>query len=528
MSQSEKAKILSNGLIYEIIPTGDKNLATSEKDLIRNKSELNFINQKDDEVSEKTDKLISTKRGVINQILITCAVLLLSAACGMPIGYSAVLLPQLYNSSEAIKIDIEMGSWIASVHSLSTPVGSFVSGSIADRFGRKTTLIIAVIPLIIGWTFLAMSQTYTHLLIGRVIAGAAVGILGAPAQVLIAEVAEPKLRSLLIGAPYVSYSIGILIVYLLGSLFHWRIVAWSGLVLPILAAIALFRIPESPAWLVRNNKKNKAFKALLTLRGDETIANRELNDLIVLCENEKNQTTNENIIQLCMQRIAIKPLLIVNIFNVLQLFSGTFLVVFYANDIISEFGGDVDANKASVLTSVVRVACTTLFCFLLLIIRRRTILNVSGLGSGISCLALGFYLMTRINEPRTEFDIYFASICMILYIAFNTPLMVIPGVMIGELFPGKIRGRIGGWIFALFNVLLFGLTKVFPLVKTVIKTHGMFIMFGVGSLLAWVFIFFTLPETKGKQLTEIEEYFSQDNWFWVTRNRKNKKIDGKA
>lgn len=345
---------------------------------------------------------------------------------------------------------------------------------------------------------------------------------------MIAEVAEPKLRSLLIGAPYVSYSIGILIVYSLGSMYHWRIVAWSSLVLPLLAMVSLFNIPESPAWLVRNNQKDKALKALLTLRGDETIAKRELNDLVVLCENEKSQTTNENIIQLCMQRIAIKPLLIVNIFNILQLFSGTFLVVFYANDIISEFGGDVDANKASVLTSVVRVACTTLFCFLLLIIRRRTILNVSGLGSGISCLALGFYLMARVNEPRTEFDIYFASICMILYIAFNTPLMVIPGVMIGELFPGKIRGRTGGWVFALFNVMLFGLTKVFPLVKTVIKTHGMFIMFGVGSLLAWIFIFFTLPETKGKQLTEIEEYFNQDNWFWVTRNRTNKKIDDNA
>lgn len=348
---------------------------------------------------------------------------------------------------------------------------------------------------------------------------------------LIAELAEPKLRSLLIGAPYVAYSIGILIVYLLGSLFDWRIVAWSGLVLPILSAISLLKIPESPTWLVRNNKTKEAYRALLTLRGEESIAQNELNNLVTAFEKEKDsQTPNENIIQLVMQRTAMKPLLIVNIFQVLQLFSGTFLVVFYATDIISEFGSDVDANKASVLTSVVRVACTTLFCFLLLIIKRRTILNVSGIGSGISSLALGFYLMYTVGEPRTEFDIYFASICMILYIAFNTPLMVMPGVMIGELLPGKIRGRAGGWVFAIFNISLFGLTKVFPLVKIVIKTHGVFIMFGVASLLAWLFIFFTLPETKGKQLSEIEDYFRQDNWFWVTRNKKNnfKNSNGKV
>ena len=46
------------------------------------------------------------------QILITCSILLLAAACGMPIGYSAVLLPQLYNDTEPLVIDIEMGSWI--------------------------------------------------------------------------------------------------------------------------------------------------------------------------------------------------------------------------------------------------------------------------------------------------------------------------------------------------------------------------------------------------------------------------------
>lgn len=103
----------------------------------------------------------------------------------MPIGYSAVLLPQLYNSTDDLKIDLAMGSWIASVHSLSTPIGSFVSGSIADRYGRRFTLIIAVIPLLIGWSFLAMSQSHAHLLIGRLIAGAAVGLLGAPAQVRI-------------------------------------------------------------------------------------------------------------------------------------------------------------------------------------------------------------------------------------------------------------------------------------------------------------------------------------------------------
>ncbi|XP_026476295.1 facilitated trehalose transporter Tret1-like [Ctenocephalides felis] len=192
----------------------------------------------------------------------------------MPIGYSAVLLPQLQERNDSLATDADMGSWIASVHSLASPVGSFLSGSLMDRCGRLRALQISVAPLIGGWVLLGCAPSHAVLLAGRLVAGFAVGLMAPPSQVFLGEISEPRLRGTLIGAPFVSYSLGILLVYALGSSLHWRAVAGAATVLPALALLAMCLMPESPVWLVRKEKRKRAEKALLWLRGDEKLNNK--------------------------------------------------------------------------------------------------------------------------------------------------------------------------------------------------------------------------------------------------------------
>ena len=89
-------------------------------------------------------------------------------------------------------------------------------------------------------------------------------------QVFLGEVAEPKMRGLLSSIPYVSYSLGILVVYALGATLHWQTVAWLAIILPIMSLLSFILLPESPVWLVRNNRVEEASKALNWLRGGET------------------------------------------------------------------------------------------------------------------------------------------------------------------------------------------------------------------------------------------------------------------
>jgi MFS family permease len=86
-------------------------------------------------------------------------------------------------------------------------------------------------------------------------------------QVFLGEVAEPSMRGLLSSIPYVSYSMGILMVYALGATLHWQTVAWLAIILPLLSLLSFSLLPESPVWLARNNRVEEAGKALIWLRG---------------------------------------------------------------------------------------------------------------------------------------------------------------------------------------------------------------------------------------------------------------------
>lgn len=71
----------------------------------------------------------------------------------------------------------------ASIHSAATPIGSLASVPIMDAYGRKNALLLSVAPLIAGWSSIALAESHSMILIGRIVCGIAVGLMSAPAQV---------------------------------------------------------------------------------------------------------------------------------------------------------------------------------------------------------------------------------------------------------------------------------------------------------------------------------------------------------
>ncbi|XP_041979373.1 facilitated trehalose transporter Tret1-like isoform X2 [Aricia agestis] len=457
----------------------------------------------------------SSVRGVLNQCLITCAVLILAAGAGHPIGFSAVALPQLREENSTLRIDDDMGSWIASIHSAATPLGSMLSGPVMEAIGRKRTLQASTLPLVLGWIIIGTATHHILILLGRVVCGFAVGILAAPSQVYLGEISEPRLRGLLIGTPFVAYSLGVLYVYALGGAMSWRSVAHLSIVLPCLAFAALCFSPESPTWLARRGRFHDAMAAMARLRGDPDTAQRELHELISAREKEKARGEERvRFLATVLRPPVLKPLLLINAFNMLQILSGSYVVIFYAVDIVDEAGGSMQPHLAANASAIVRLAVTVLACILLLKVTRRALVLVSGLGTAACTLGLAYLLYwgkgTGIMPP----------LLILGYVAFNTlGFFLLPGLMIGELLPTKVRGLCGGYIFCLFNAVLFGFTKLFPVMKTEMGMSGVFGVFGASAALATVILFLLLPETKGKSLIQIEQYYQKPNVLWVTRKK---------
>lgn len=348
-------------------------------------------------------------------------------------------------------------------------------------------------------------------------------------QIILAEIAQPSLRGLLVGAPFVAYSTGILIIYGLGAELHWRYVAWLATILPIIAFAALCFAPESPTWLARQGHLERASKSLSWLRGGDIYAKKELQILIARIESEKEQQKNhpkgiQGVLQTLKQSSVIKPLIIINGFHILQILSGTFLVVFFATDLISEIGGDsINSMTAVILTAVVRLVFTVFYCFLLLQMKRRTMVITSGLGSGLSALVLGIFMFLRLGLPKTKIDMYISALCLLIYIGSNTAFLCMPGIMVGELLPARVRGLYAGFIFSAFNIVLFCVANRFLLVSNFLKTHGVFMVFGISSFVASAMLYFLLPETKGRTLDQIEDHFTENSWIWSKRNKTDKK-----
>lgn len=148
-----------------------------------------------------------------------------------------------------------------------------------DKIGRKKTLLLTEIPSILGWLLIAFSTNVYHIYLGRLLTGLASGMVGAPARVYTSEITQPHLRGMLGALASVSISFGVLFQYTIGGYASWRTVAMCSAVVPIIALVLMYMMPESPNYLVARSKAQKATKSLAKLRGSKYDVQGEIDHL---------------------------------------------------------------------------------------------------------------------------------------------------------------------------------------------------------------------------------------------------------
>ena len=108
---------------------------------------------------------------------------------------------------------------------------------------------------------------------------------------------------------------------------------------------------------------------------------------------------------------------------------------------------------------------------------------------------------------------------------FNTfGFFVLPNLMIGETQNSRILSFVSTYFYTVNDLLLGAVLKNYYFILEIMKLHGMILLFGVSCLLCSIFIFFFLPETQGKSLEEIEDYFQQPNVIWSSRKKDEVKM----
>jgi facilitated trehalose transporter len=135
---------------------------------------------------------------------------------------------------------------------------------------------------------------------------------------------------------------------------------------------------------------------------------------------------------------------------------------------------------------------------------------VSGLVMTLAQSAIGLYFYI-INNDQVNPDATVSWIPLALFIMFMIGYSIgfasLPYVLMGELLPSKYRNTLGGIVSSFNLVNNFMVLKLFTTLGTYLGYHGVFWIYAINSLLASIFVYFVLPETKGKTLSEIEQLF---------------------
>ncbi|XP_015111574.1 facilitated trehalose transporter Tret1 [Diachasma alloeum] len=523
--------------------------ATEEKATLMNHNSLPKIQSINTPGDPENGKVPSQQFGSsVRQVSAAFVAQLGTVNTGMTFGFSAIAIPQLkatttaivdsstvlndtngnyfncsiinetlYNCStysSAIRIDDSQSSWIASMSSIGTPIGCLLTGYLMDYLGRKRSLIITEIPALLGWLLITFATSVEAIYAGRFFVGLGSGMVGAPARVYTSEVTQPHLRGMLTALASVGVSTGVLIEYALGSILHWKICAAISALIPLAALVLMFAFPETPSYLISRSRPEEARNALRKFRGSNYNLDREMETLVNFStkNNLKRLTGFGEILRALVKPNALKPFALLCLYFLIYQWSGTNAVTFYAVEIFKASGTSINGYLATVILGLVRLLSTIAACILCRRCGRRPLTLISSVGCGLSMLGLGGYEWLR--EYWEHHDIqpiwtWIPVVCMFSYtIACTLGFLVIPWVMIGEVYPVQVRGIVGGFTTMAAHSFIFMVVKTFPLLKNTITEHGTYLLYGCISFFGSIYFYICLPETKNKSLQEIEDYFS--------------------
>ncbi|XP_055385969.1 facilitated trehalose transporter Tret1-2 homolog isoform X2 [Condylostylus longicornis] len=467
---------------------------------------------------------------------------------GISLAYSAILIPQTENTTEAIirgdlVLSKSQGDIIASIIVIAVPIGCLFAGALMEWIGRLNTIKLAAIPCTLGWISIAIAPNFITLLLGRILTGLGCAIGTSPAIVYITEVARPDLRGSLISTAPTIASFGMIIAYLKGAYMNWRLVAWLNIIYTIVPVIfvQLF-VPESPVWLVSKGrmedagislaylykgypKPESSSQSLVDMHLSALQRERESKIVQKIKEHAKTDTNGkikwnwkQSKMAHFLKPTGYKPIIILFWLFLIQQFSGIYITLFFAVTFFQQVNSEINAYTASIFVGVTRFVMSLGNAWLLKRFKRRKLIMTSSLGMA-GCMFISGCFTLWLKKKET--DLYWVPVlCFMLYVCSSMiGLLSIPWTMTAELFPTEIRGIGHSLSYSMANILMFIAIQSYRTISEFLGgAYAVQWMFACVSVIGFFFALIFMPETHGKKLSEIEEYFRNGGSY-----NKNKK-----
>lgn len=422
---------------------------------------------------------------------------------GLLYGFDmGIIAAALIYVRESFSLSTRMEEWVVSSVLVGAMTGALVGGYIADRAGRRFTLLLGGLIFVLGSLLAFAAPNAGVLIAARVLLGLAIGFSSVTAPVYVSELAPPQSRGMLIGLYQFALTVGIAVAdltgYLLASHHAWRQMFGLGAIPALIFVALLLTLPESPRWLFSQGKIIEA-RAVLASFTNEAGAELLIDDIRIALEAKIEKRCSA----LWSKPVRLSLLIAVG-FTVLQQVTGINTIIYYGPRIFTMAGITSNENAifATLLVAITNVVATVIALVLVDRVGRKPLLywGVGGMTLSLLLLAYSFHVPAAFGARPGVI----ATLCLMLYIiCFAFSMGPIAWILASEVFPLQLRGR--GMAAATLGsgASNFLVSLTFLTLITTVGNSFTFLLYAAFCIVTLLFVRFIVPETKGCALESI-------------------------
>ena len=453
----------------------------------------------------------------MNRYLLAVGLMIMLA--GFLFGYDqGVISGALNGIQKSFKVSSLMLEVITSWVTLGAMAGALVAGDLADRLGRRVTILFAAATFVAGALIEAFAPGSLVLVLGRLIVGAGVGIASVAAPLYGSEVAPARLRGRYVSLYQMAITIGIFLAYfadyLLISSDRWRVMLGISAIPAFLLVVVAWPLKDTPRWYVKRGRHARAEAVLRKTEPDIDIDE----SLAAIEEAVEADNKSATWVQVFARKWR-KPLLAAATLAILQQLTGINAIIYYADKIFEAAGFHSPTSQSlATLWAVGGVNVVATLVAVLWVDRfgRKPLLLIGSAGMFVSLLVVGgaFFHIDSISASQraaqgtTDAGIL-ALVGLVAFIAsFAFSLGPVVWIMINEIFPGPVRARGVAFATAVNWLAAFVVAEFYLSMVSLITTAGTFLLFAGFCVITFGYVRWFLPETKGKSLEEVQVMWS--------------------
>jgi len=429
---------------------------------------------------------------------------LISALGGYLFGFDfAVIAGALPFLKNAFQLSSWWEGFLTGSLALGCIVGCLIAGKIADKYGRRPGLMLSAGIFALSSLGMAFSGGLILFVIMRFCAGIGVGMASILSPLYIAEISPAAIRGRNVAINQLTIGIGILITnvvnYFLAAMSDtaWRWMFGLGVVPSLVFLLGVLFLPESPRWLVKAGRHEKASQILSKI-GSKAFAHDTMADI----ETSLQQTAETSYSAVFAK--AVRPMVVVGItLAMFQQFCGINVVYNYTTTIFKSIGASLDSQLSQTVTiSVVSLLFTLLAMWQVDRLGRRPLMLIGSLGLAVSYIVLAMLL-------KQHAPVLWVSLFVLLAIGlYSTSLAPVTWVLISEIFPNSIRGVASSVAVVSLWIAYFILVFTFPVLAEYMGAYGPFYLYAGICFLGFLFIRSNVKETKGQTLEQLGQSFT--------------------